>query len=218
MRVAVFTFVVLYAPPILALPSFADSLPNANNPELAVDERPCKICHVSSGGGGDRNRFGEDFEEIGSWPLLFSIDSDRDGQSNGFELGDPDGVWTPGDTPERTVGLSFPGDPTSRSIIVASDAGAAPPDSGSTDAGSSPVDAGAPPPDSGINPADAGAVDAGPPDAGPGDSGIADVGVSSPDYPEVICACARIPSNTDLLPFVAVVFGGLMIALRGRRC
>ena len=72
------------------------------------------VGHTSSSGGGNRNAFGVDFAAslVGGqyWtPTLCRKDSDGDGQSNGFELGDPDCVWRPGQTPQRTVDISHPG-------------------------------------------------------------------------------------------------------------
>lgn len=58
----------------------------------------CGTCHVSAGGGGARNPFGQAVGGIvGSssaafWsPTLAALDSDGDGTANGAELGDPDG-------------------------------------------------------------------------------------------------------------------------------
>ena len=65
----------------------------------------CANCHMSAGGGGARNAFGEAVRAItGSssaqfWsPTLAALDSDGDGTANGAELGDPegDGSATPG--------------------------------------------------------------------------------------------------------------------------
>ena len=43
---------------------------------------------------------------------LCQADSDGDGQSNGLEMGDPCCVWTTGDTPRFTTGLSNPNSAT----------------------------------------------------------------------------------------------------------
>lgn len=58
----------------------------------------CGSCHVSAGGGGPRNSFGQAVGAItGSssaafWtPTLAALDSDGDGFANGVELGDPEG-------------------------------------------------------------------------------------------------------------------------------
>ncbi|KAH8091298.1 hypothetical protein JL720_6193 [Aureococcus anophagefferens] len=71
---------------------------------LAFDEFRCRLPngqrlealgHVSAAGGGARNSFGDDFAAAGfAWtPWLCEADSDGDGQSNGFELGDPCCCW-----------------------------------------------------------------------------------------------------------------------------
>jgi hypothetical protein len=41
-------------------------------------------------------------------------DSDRDGQTNGIEMGDPCCVWTLGSIPTFTIGLSDPNNPESK--------------------------------------------------------------------------------------------------------
>jgi hypothetical protein len=48
------------------------------------------------------------------WALVWPLDSDGDGQSNGFELGDPCGDWARGGPdPERENDLADPSDPDS---------------------------------------------------------------------------------------------------------
>ena len=48
--------------------------------------------------GFPRNKFGRDFAAAGyRWTVqLCHMDSDRDGRTNGQELGDPECVWQPG--------------------------------------------------------------------------------------------------------------------------
>lgn len=58
----------------------------------------CDLCHVVP--GGPRNSFGQDVEATdrnGNWSLVYDLDSDDDGYTNGEELGDAFGVWTRGD-------------------------------------------------------------------------------------------------------------------------
>jgi hypothetical protein len=114
-------------------------------PAAARDFRPsqlpngnvfgCATCHVSPAGGGPRNPFGQAVESITGpafvpfWSAaLAALDSDGDGFSNGFELGDPEGDgtaipgWTvtnPGNAASKpanaspTVTLTAPEDGTS---------------------------------------------------------------------------------------------------------
>jgi len=80
--------------------TFPDSVPNAYN----LEERECLVCHTRVTGGIETlNGFGLAAQSTLTGPLdsphwdeLFAADSDFDGYSNGLELGDPDGTWTPG--------------------------------------------------------------------------------------------------------------------------
>ena len=74
----------------------------------------CAPCHVSPGGGGPRNPFGQEIEfnflvpggsggTVQWGPALAALDSDGDGVSNGTELNDPTGSWS--------IGAPSPGDP-----------------------------------------------------------------------------------------------------------
>ncbi len=84
-----------------------------------VDQIPnnnwvCRSCHVSD--GGSRNGFGADVEQLlngqdADWSVLYNLDSDNDGFTNGEELGDPMGLWRTGD--EQPIGdvITNPGDP-----------------------------------------------------------------------------------------------------------
>ncbi len=79
----------------------------------------CTLCHV--GVGGPRNAFGEqcnqsqeipgDGESPARWELIYNLDADQDGFTNGEELGDPDGTWRPFQ-PQPTY-RSHPSDPQS---------------------------------------------------------------------------------------------------------
>ena len=73
---------------VVSHPAYVAMLPNgANVPGYAA------IGHVNPSGGGARNAFGQDFWD--TWVSRFGYnttfcchDSDRDGQTNGMELGD----------------------------------------------------------------------------------------------------------------------------------
>ena len=79
----------------------------------------CNTCH-ENGGGTPRNDFGLDFDATSDWAQLAALDSDGDGCSNGAELGDPDGIWMPGDTPAGEA-VSLPGDPNDVACSIPGD-------------------------------------------------------------------------------------------------
>ncbi|MGF1510676.1 MAG: MYXO-CTERM sorting domain-containing protein [Myxococcota bacterium] len=92
-------------------------------PNVPVAPPGCGTCHISPGGGGPRNAFGQDVESTldvpgaegdVQWALIFDLDSDEDGFTNGAELADPRGEWT-GDIEDRPEGPVYaPGDADSR--------------------------------------------------------------------------------------------------------
>ena len=98
--------------------SFQSKIPNGGK-EIAGSTA---IGHQNDVGGGARNAFGKAFQDAGfKWSKeLCQADSDGDGQTNGFELGDPDCCWNSGDTPKITTELSHPGKNTSKSSRIAS--------------------------------------------------------------------------------------------------
>lgn len=69
------------------------------------------VGHQNVNGGGERNPFGNDFKANGkTWnKTICQKDSDGDGLSNGQELGDPNCVWTIGQTPTRSENITHPG-------------------------------------------------------------------------------------------------------------
>ena len=71
--------------------------------------------HVNDVGGGANNVFGKAFKTAGfKWTTeLCQADSDGDGQTNGFELGDPNCNWKEGEKAAITDQLSHPGKNTS---------------------------------------------------------------------------------------------------------
>jgi dopamine beta-monooxygenase len=100
--------------------SYRNNIPNGFNVQRAGESFP-GVGHTSKAGGGALNDFGTAFASAGrTWTIaLCQADSDGDGQSNGFELGDPDCVWTPGATPARSTDISHPGFADSTTLAVA---------------------------------------------------------------------------------------------------
>jgi len=95
-----------------AYPSFRDTCPNCRNVPNCDGVLVNGVGHLNEAGGGPRNQFGIDFHEqyTGVWDeIICRMDSDGDGRTNGEELGDPNCVWTSGDTPEITEGITHPG-------------------------------------------------------------------------------------------------------------
>lgn len=92
-----------------AVPTNVNRIPNG----IQFD---CLNCHRDLN-GGPRNAFmGMDFEiNEQRWAMIFDLDSDGDGQTNGEELGDPCGVWPKRRTPTRTTDISNPSVRGSRS-------------------------------------------------------------------------------------------------------
>ncbi|MEW6701085.1 MAG: T9SS type A sorting domain-containing protein [Bacteroidota bacterium] len=114
------TFLIIFTSTILVSRSWRPSqIPNGN-------KFSCNTCHTN-GGGTPRNPFGQEVEKRVTpggtedfWgPALAAIDSDGDGFTNGQELGDPNGVWRPGQPdPGNSSNVSAPGDPNSRPPIT----------------------------------------------------------------------------------------------------
>jgi len=109
----VFMLLMLASVPAYARDFRVDDIPNGGRFD-------CTSCHVGSQGGGDFTPFGS--AAIGAltgsgnveqqhvdWSQLYDLDSDRDGFTNGEELGDPDGTWIRGD-PDPGGVIYHPGD------------------------------------------------------------------------------------------------------------
>uniref|UniRef100_A0A2C9JWV4 Temptin Cys/Cys disulfide domain-containing protein n=1 Tax=Biomphalaria glabrata TaxID=6526 RepID=A0A2C9JWV4_BIOGL len=69
------------------------------------------VGHYNPQGGGHLNPFGHDFQAVGrQWTQeLCWHDSDGDGLTNGFELGDPYCQWHQGVQPTWTGNVTHPG-------------------------------------------------------------------------------------------------------------
>ena len=102
---AVAACVATFAGPAMALPGYVDNFPNGTT----IDGVGCINCHQSAQGGNARNPFGQDLGGSTDWASVCPDDSDGDGLSNGEELGDPDCIWTRGDTPTSVTDISNPG-------------------------------------------------------------------------------------------------------------
>ena len=50
----------------------------------------------------------QDYAKLRNWSAICNLDSDGDGKTNGEELGDPNCVWTKGETPNGPA-TSHPG-------------------------------------------------------------------------------------------------------------
>jgi|APTNR8051073442_1049403.scaffolds.fasta_scaffold02694_8 hypothetical protein len=107
------SIIFLYYNPVHSKPNFPSLIPNGkvNN---------CSNCHISPYGGGQRTPFGETtFDNLSNgnvrWDLIFNIDSDGDGFTNGEELQDPDGQWAFGQSdPGNPSLVTLPGDASSK--------------------------------------------------------------------------------------------------------
>lgn len=110
LRFSALLAVLALVPFAMAKEEFVALVPNgANVPGVKA------IGHSDGTGAGEEdtvNDFGKAFEEAGEkWTTeLCQADTDGDGQTNGQELGDPCCVWSEGDTPRWTDGVSHPDD------------------------------------------------------------------------------------------------------------
>jgi hypothetical protein len=99
---------LLIARESVALEEFLLRVPNGNNVPNHL-----RLGHVTETLGNNAlNRFGIDFRSAGfQWTRALCLkDSDGDGFTNGYELGDETCTWTPQNpTPLRTINLSHPG-------------------------------------------------------------------------------------------------------------
>lgn len=104
---------------------FADRIPNGNalGRELGGNGQPCALCHLSPSGSGPSNAFGQDARFNGpDWSVLYSLDSDNDGATNGEELCDPMGLFERGDA-DPVCDYTNPSDPNDFPAPVGMDMG-----------------------------------------------------------------------------------------------
>jgi hypothetical protein len=93
--------IILYSALIISFTQLCISRPFRVNQIPNGTKYMCLNCHQSVSGGDTRNPFGQTVEDNLTngnvrWDLIFNIDSDGDGYTNGQELQDPEGLWATG--------------------------------------------------------------------------------------------------------------------------
>lgn len=131
----------------MLIPNY-EQVPNVNN--IAGLRCASAVCHGTS--TRSHSAFAVAFQQAGyTFTIdLCKADTDKDGQTNGEELGDPCCVWEFGDTPQRTTQISDPSIAASKSSATKPNCSAPP---APTDAGAG-GPSGSPP----ITPTDAAVV------------------------------------------------------------
>lgn len=103
-----FTVFALLAGTSCARRTYQTEIPNGI--EVARNGVVWSAGHVAPDGSSSLSDFGESYRREYQWTTaLCQEDSDRDGYTNGEELGDPRCVWKPGSLPSRSTGISHPG-------------------------------------------------------------------------------------------------------------
>ena len=92
--------------PVASRSSYKKKLPNGDK----TIGGSTALGHSNDSGGGARNAFGQAFASAGlKWTQeLCKADTDGDGQTNGFELGDPNCCFIEGATPANHRRLKSP--------------------------------------------------------------------------------------------------------------
>ncbi|XP_033755399.1 temptin-like [Pecten maximus] len=102
----------------VAFPPFRRYIPNAYRvPDPCFTRRigrRTQLRYIQAVGhyrdSSKRNPFGRDFEmQRGNWTVLCTMDSDKDGMKNGYEMGDPDCNWKGGVPSFLRIPYSHPG-------------------------------------------------------------------------------------------------------------
>lgn len=102
---------VVSTSPAWAFTAFPGRIPNGRI-------NKCINCHTTPEGGTQRNLFGDDVSAnirngYPNWSVLYALDSDGDGFTNGEEMGDPCGQWQNGQVPALTQ-ATLPGNASSK--------------------------------------------------------------------------------------------------------
>ncbi|CAL1534138.1 unnamed protein product [Lymnaea stagnalis] len=107
-----FLYLIAVLTLVAAFPRYQSDIPNGDRVP-----HPCRIGlwigvgHFNANGTGPRNEFGLDFAAAGHvWTQTLCFqDSDKDGISNGEELGDPNCLWTKNSFDDFPAATTHPG-------------------------------------------------------------------------------------------------------------
>lgn len=222
--------------PALLFVGLVAAAPDASARSHRVSQLPhgdsfgCTSCHTSPSGGGIFTGFGSaatlyltgdghiSTQDL-NWGPMAELDSDRDGFTNGEEVGDPQGTWVIGD--RDPAGRFFnPGNPDDHPLATCGDGRVTPPEEcdGSNFAGLSCFGLGLD--DGTLRCKSDCSFDrsgcAGTPDAGPTGGGDEDMGVAD-ETPHDDPACSTVPDRRSPVPIAAAVLLFALVAIQRRR-